>query len=223
MKSALDLVDMLARGVTRQLGSYADRDDLASYGHEALMTAARTFEPDRGVPFRRWAQLKIRGAMLESLRNRGPLPKRTYRKLRAMQAADQIYENAAEEDAAALAMSPETADRRLEETLASAAAAMALGLLHSKSTEELTSGLKDDEESPEELAARVEMVRVLREVIAERPDAERTLLERHYFDDLTVEEVAKEIGLSKSWACRLHARAIDGVARSLKRRRFESP
>ena len=62
------------------------------------------------------------------------------------------------------------------------------------------------------------MARV-REAIAERPEQERVLLTRHYFDDVTFEEAARELGLSKSWASRLHSRAIEGLARSLKRAR----
>ena len=49
------------------------------------------------------------------------------------------------------------------------------------------------------------------------PDQERTLIERYYFDDVTFDQAARELGLSKSWASRLHARAIEGVAKALKR------
>ena len=65
------------------------------------------------------------------------------------------------------------------------------------------------------------MLAVLKREIAKQPDAERTLLERHYFDDLTFEDAAREIGLSKSWASRLHARAIENLGKSLRRMRVE--
>ncbi len=63
------------------------------------------------------------------------------------------------------------------------------------------------------------MLEAVRSAIAERPDAERHLLQRHYFEDVNFDEAARELGLSKSWASRLHARAIEGLARTLKTRR----
>jgi RNA polymerase sigma factor FliA len=216
VNEGLDLVDMLARQLRRQFGPHAQIDDLTSTGREALLHAARTFDPDRGVPFRRWANLRIRGAMIDGMRSSGNLPRRVYRKIRAIQAGDQIHEAAAEEGAAAPALTPEAADSKLSEQLGSAAMAMALGFLTMKSSEALDRA-KDDRESPEDAVGRAELLEVVRQAIAERPEAERRLLERHYFDDVTFEEAARELGLSKSWASRLHARAIEGVARAMKR------
>ncbi len=61
----------------------------------------------------------------------------------------------------------------------------------------------------------------LKAAIDERPDQERQLLRRIYFDDLTIDEASREIGLSKSWGSRLHARAIEGLQRSLKRAKVD--
>jgi RNA polymerase sigma factor for flagellar operon FliA len=224
IESELPLVEALARSLKRQMGTYAVVEELVSYGREALLLAARNYDGTRGVSFRRWAALKIKGAMTEAMRSKGPLPKRVYRKLRAIEAAERIYEVAAEEEAAAPITSPEDADERLEHTLTCAAHAMAVGFLHMRSTEDLLRPVADrDSDSPEDLVASAEMHRILREAIDERPDNEKTLLLRHYFDEITFDEAAKEIGLSKSWGSRLHARAIEGLAKSLKRRRADSP
>jgi RNA polymerase sigma factor FliA len=222
INSELALVDILARSLRRQMGTYAVIEELVSYGREALMLAARTYDPARGLTFRRWAAIKIKGAMTEAMRSKGPLPKRVYRKLRAIEAADRIYDVAAEEEAAAPILSPEEADERLTQTLTGAAHAMAVGILYMRSTEDLLRPVEDEGESPEELAARAEMARIIREAIDERPENEKTLLLRHYFEEITFEDTATELGLSKSWASRLHSRAIEGLARSLKRRRAAS-
>ncbi len=218
IEEGLDLVDLLARQLRRQFGPHVQVDDLASQGRETLLAAARSFDPSRGVPFRRWANLRIRGAMIDAVRSQGNLPRRVYRKLRAMQAADHVHEVAAEEQSAAPPATPEAAAEKLRDQLSSAAMAMAIGFLSMKGDEALERA-RDPDESPEEAVARAELLAKIRAAIAERPDAERTLLERHYFDDVTFEEAAREIGLSKSWASRLHARAIEGVAKSLKRSR----
>ena len=101
IEEGLELVDILARGMRRQLGPDVNVDDLASSGREALLGAARNFDPDRGIPFRRWAALRIRGGMIDAARQSGNLPKRVYRKLRALQAADRVHDAANEELAAA--------------------------------------------------------------------------------------------------------------------------
>lgn len=221
IKVGLDLVDTIARSMRKQMGAYIDVDDLASSGKEALINAARSFEPDRGVPFKSWAGLRIRGAMMECFRTRGPLPKRVYRKLRAMQAADNVLEIVAEENSSSTPPSAEIADEKLADALTAAATAMAIGMLAMKSVDDMRTPPKDERESPEDEAAREEMVRIFQDVLNERPENERTLIKRHYFDEVTMEQAATELGLSKSWASRLHARAMEGIARSLKRRRIE--
>jgi RNA polymerase sigma factor for flagellar operon FliA len=57
--------------------------------------------------------------------------------------------------------------------------------------------------------------------VEKQPEAERHLLKRHYFDGITFDEAAKELSLSKSWASRLHARAIEGLTRELKRQKVK--
>jgi RNA polymerase sigma factor for flagellar operon FliA len=218
IKEGLELVDIIARQMRRQMGAHLEVEDLASHGREALVAAARTFDPTRGVAFRRWANLRIRGAMIDGVRQRSNLPKRVYRRLRALEAVDRLHEVSAEEDAAALPRTAEAADDRLTASLSTAAMAMAVGFLTMKRGDALESAV-DPAESPEEEAARAELGRLLKSAIAERPEAERRLIERHYFDDVTFEQAATEIGLSKSWASRLHARAIENLAKAMRRTR----
>jgi RNA polymerase sigma factor for flagellar operon FliA len=212
----LDLVDILARQVRRQFGPFVQVDDLTSQGREALLAAARTFDPERGVPFRRWVNLRVRGAMIDAVRSQGNLPRRVYRKLRAVQAAELVHEVAAEGQAAAPPATAEGADAALSDQLGTAAMAMAIGFLTMRSGEAVERA-EDPRTSPEEQVGRAELLAHIRAAIAERPEAERRLLERHYFEDVTFDQVAQELGLSKSWASRLHARAIEGVAKAMKK------
>lgn len=214
IEEGLDLVDILAKQLRRQFGAHVSVDDLAGAGREALVVAARSFDPERGVPFRRWANLRVRGAMIDAVRSNAALPRRVYRQLRAIEAADR-FDEAAQEDSAA-PQTAEAADDKLTSHLAGAAMAMAVGMLTMRSTSEV-GDTKDDAETPEEQVAAAELLARVREEIARLPDAERHLVTRHYFDGVNFDEAAREIGLSKSWASRLHARAIEAMARSLRR------
>jgi len=218
IEEGLELVRILARSMRRQLGPDVTVEDLTSSGHEALLAAARSYDPDRGVPFRKWAALRIRGAMIDSARQNGNLPKRVYRRLRALQAADLVHDAANEEQAAAPPRSAEEADAQLGDRLAAAAMAAAIGFLAMRNSEALERA-RDPNHSPESDVGHAELLERVKRAIAERPEQERRLIERHYFDDVNFDEAAKELGLSKSWASRLHARAIEGIVRSLKRAR----
>jgi RNA polymerase sigma factor for flagellar operon FliA len=219
VREGMPLVDLLAHQVRREIG-VVQIDDLRSAGHEALLQAARSFDPSLGVPFRRWVNVRVRGAMLDSIRSQGGIPRRIYNRLRALEAGDRMSEAAAEEDAQGPPSSATEADARLSSYLAGIVTAMALGLLAQPVSGPDGDDALSNEDSPDEAVAREQMMARVREAIALQPEAERHLLTRHYFDGLQFDDAAKELGLSKSWASRLHARAIEGVARELKRKRI---
>ncbi len=211
----LDLVDLNARQVARRLATASvTLDDLRSFGREGLLQAARTFDESRGVPFRRWANLRIRGAMIDGVRQWGSLPRRIYRELRTIAAADRVQETYDEEDAANPAPTAEAADARVSSYLSGLATAMALGSVAS-APEGLEAPSPD--ETPEELAMTAELVERIKAVLPILPPAERSLVEGHYFGDLTLDQASASLGLSKSWGSRLHARAIETLARHLRR------
>jgi RNA polymerase sigma factor FliA len=193
-------------------------EDLVSHGREGLLAAARSFDPGRGVPFRRWANIRVRGAVIDGIRAQSWLPRSVYSRMRAIDSDVRPEAESVEEEAARKEREAVEADRRLGEYLAGAATAIALGFAgssvdgHGEPT--------DRSPSAEQRLLDGEIWRAVRRAVSELPDAERTLLERHYVDGVTFELAASELGLSKSWASRLHTRAIEAVTRSLKRSRW---
>ncbi len=216
IQEGLRVVDIVARQLARQLSFGVEVDDLVAAGHEGLLSAARSYDPARGVPFRSWANLRVRGAMLDGVRAMGALPRRVYQRLRALDGCDRVKETLAEEGG--VARSPEEADRKLSEYMLAMSTALALGVLGAGRGD--VEEAHDPTPSQEEQLANRELIERARAAIRERPDAERKLLERHYFDGVNFDEAARELGLSKSWASRLHARAIDAVAREMKRQKI---
>jgi RNA polymerase sigma factor for flagellar operon FliA len=215
VRAGMDLVAPIAA----QLRSKARRssvaaEDVTSYGNEGLLVAARTFDPSRGVPFRSWATIKIRGAMLDGIRSTGAVPRRLLREIRAIEAADRVLEARVEEDAARPADGAESADARLQTYLADMATAMALAMASGKAD------VAEEVPTPEDRAAASEAAAVMRAAVGRLPDSEKALVESHYFGDATLEEAARQLGLSKSWGSRLHARAIEALTRDMKRNRI---
>jgi RNA polymerase sigma factor for flagellar operon FliA len=212
----LDLVDIVARQMGRRLAAPITLDDLRSFGREGLLKAARTFDASRGVPFRRWANVRIRGAMIDGVRQWGGLPRRVYRELRALEAGDRMLEAYDEEDPASPATTPEAADARLTAYLAGIATAIALGTMAGSPAEQID--VHGRGSTPEDLVGHAELVTHVRAILATLPAREQELIERVYFGGETLDAASASLGLSKSWGSRLHARAIESVARELRKR-----
>lgn len=184
-------------------------DDLRSVGYAALLDAARTFDPGR-AEFRAYASKRIRWALLDACR------RETHSRTEAVRLASLT---ASERYGETLAPLPhgdepgvvgEEAERaRLRQILAGHAAALALGLV-------VPAGALDERidhaGDAEERLARLELGAALRRQVARLPDRERALVLRHYFDGEPFDAIAASLGISKSWASRLHAQAIRALA-----------
>ena len=211
------MVPVIARQLSRELGlSSPHRDDLESAGREGLVNAARRFEPDRGVPFRRYANHRVRGAMLDALRRESTLPRRAHERLRALSGALELNEAASEELGAEPSPGAATADARLAEHLANLATALATGLVaQTVNDDEQQPIALDPRPSPEEAVARSELRQLLLGALDGLTEQERRLVHEHYFEGRRFDHVAAELGMSKSWASRLHARAIGKLSARL--------
>jgi len=218
VREGIPLVDIVARQIRRQLGGRIMLDELVSFGREGLLGASRTFDASLGVPFRRWANYRVRGAMLDGVRGTSMLPRSVYERLRAIEAANRTSEGASEDASRAPASSPEEADARLASYLASVATAVALGLLATPG-DAATGDSVDPHPGADETLGRAETLAAVRAAVATLPEQERHLIQRHYFDDVRLDEAAGELGLSKSWGSRLHSRAIESITRHMKRAR----
>jgi RNA polymerase sigma factor FliA len=218
--SHLDLVDLIARQLAREIGRSAELDDLRSMGQQGLLEAARRFDEGRGVSFRRFANYRVRGAMLDGIRKSAPLPRRAHARVRALEAALLLSESKAEDaPVGALPVSPDAgaSEQKLTEHLADMATAMAMGLLASPALgDEGEPSALDTAVSPEEAVAQAELRKLVVDALEDLPEDERTLVRRHYLEGERFDHVATSLGLSKSWASRLHTRAVARLTKRLR-------
>jgi RNA polymerase sigma factor FliA len=217
VNEGMHLVTKAAFKIRRSLPEHLEIEELQAMGREGLLDAARTYQADRGVPFGAWAYFKIRASIIDGLRRQTALPRRVYQKLRALEAANQMREGQLEDEAAAVSETPEAADARVAATTAAMAMAMATAFLSTGSVEN-----KEDASatSPEEAAMRTSLLDRVRASIDQLAENERDLLTRVYFEDQQLDETAKALGMSKSWASRLHVRALENLASDLRRRKI---
>ena len=208
----LSLVQALARKVKRTLGAAIDLEDLVGYGSKGLVEAAERFDPRHGVSFTTFAYYRVRGAMYDGLRTMGWYSRADYARFRAEERANEYLRNQADREGAARGEAPtgSAEARGAAETLASVGEILSgIATVHITSLE-AASKVADDSLPPPDMAVDAgRLSRRVREAVTALPEKERRLMELYYFADKTLEEAGTELGLSKSWACRLHARAVD--------------
>ncbi len=203
-----ELVERIVRGLIRELDLSCDPDDLRGWGFQGLLEAKQRFDATRGVRFSAFAHYRIRGAILDGVRSQGFLRRRAYARLKALEATDALGEQLAEEHGDRAPMSAEARAEALDATLGKITAAF------------LISAVGQGEERAPELPDRqlesAEVQGMVRKGLGELPERERALLEAVYFEGATLEAVGQRMGLSKSWASRLHAKALDRLRKHVE-------
>lgn len=214
----LELVEITARQVARSIGASVELDDLRSFGREGLLDAARRFDPARGVPFRAYANFRVRGAMIDGVRAMSQLPRRAHERLNGLSASLRTSEGVADDTfAAPSGGAPAQADQALGEHLAAMATALAVGLIAPTSVGEGGERVQvSTAESPEDAVLRAQLLQAVQDALDALPEEEAELVRRHYLDGERFDQVAVSLGLSKSWASRLHTRAMQKLAKRFR-------
>lgn len=203
VKDYQGLVRTIALKVRAQLDLTCDLDDLIAFGNQGLLEAKSRFDPTRGVQLNTFAYYRIRGAVLDGVRRMAYLPRRIHRKVREAEALDLVTEPIGE----ARAASPEAkADREATaQALDDALSRVTAGYLMAA----VGQGEEDQPDTPEEELVGAETRARVEKALETLPEREQALVRGFYFDGRQFDEVAKELGISKSWASRLHAKALD--------------
>ena len=210
----IDLPRRVASTVYPRVRPHVELDELVALGNQGLAEAAQRYDARLGR-FETYAWWRIHGAMVDGLRRQSPLPRHTWRKLLRARAANDGPAARAGGDGGGAGRD---GDRRDDERVA-AAVTRALWLRRPASLDQLRERGYDvpgatieDELDRERLAAG------LRAALAELPDNERALVERHYWEGRDLRAAGEELGMSKSWASRLHARALGRLRKVMEER-----
>ena len=166
----------------------ADREDLVAWGVLGLVQAARRYRDDAGAPFSAYAARRVRGQVLDALRERDPLTR----------AARRAYRDAREKDPDLPPPVVEISlDRCLEAGLDPTATARSAG-----------PGFAGPGRAP--FKGAEQWSRVAAELRHIEP-LERKVLVLSFARGLTLKEIGAQIGLSESGVCRLRGRALRRV------------
>lgn len=218
----LPVVRYLARRIHERLPQHVELEDLVSAGVVGLLDAFAKFDPDKRVQFRSYAQFRIRGAILDSLRTLDWSPRELRRKGRAVEESIRVLNarlgRAPSENEIAKEMS-----LSLEEyqQLLGDLKGLEIGTLHVEHNEE--SGEDElayvsgrPEEDPLFCCLRGELEERLAEAIQGLPDRERLVMTLYYYEEMTMREIGLALGVVESRVSQVHACAVARLRASLK-------
>jgi RNA polymerase sigma factor for flagellar operon FliA len=209
----LPQVRLIARRIHQRLPESVNLDDMISAGSIGLVAAIDRFDPGHNVKLKTYAEYKIRGAILDSLRSLDWAPRKQRLRSKQVDAAISVVEQrlhrAPTEDEIAhqLQLSLEEYHGWLTDIRG-----VNLGSLEGATPDDglnLLKYISDDQESwPSRLLERSEEQRVLAAAVAKMPRMERIVISLYYHEELTLREIAKVVKLHESRISQLKSQAI---------------
>lgn len=213
IENHISFVRSIAAKVKEQMPREIEYDDLVAYGTQGLIEAADRYDPIHGTAFTTFSYYRIRGAIYDGLRGMGWLPRGEYARYRAEERSNAYLQNLSDRDGGAAEGGTSIEDdvRSIADALGGVAAIFVVAL------DAMPSEPADTAPRAEQLLEEEQQRSVVREALASLPEKERRLLELYYFEDRSLLDAGQALGLSKSWASRLHARAVTLLKEALER------
>lgn len=222
----LPLVKYVIDRIAYKLPDFIDREDLMSEGILGLIDAIDKFEPEREFKFETYAVVRIRGAVLDSLRQMDWIPRSLRQKSREIEKAYCEIERTLgriatdEEVAAHLKITVED----LNETLSSVAGSVVF------SFEELLQMNDDDKplvfinrvkdttvDDPSQTVLKKEIKNILIAAVEQLPPNEKNVIGLYYVENLTLKEIGAILSVTESRISQLHAKALMRLRGALTR------
>lgn len=209
IEAHLPQVRIIAERLLARLPPSVDRDDLIGAGVLGLLDAVSRFDPVRGVVFRTYAEARIRGAMLDSLRNLDWAPRTLRQRARELETAtrrlEQALGRAAEAEEICAEMQMPVAEYL---TLLQDLRGLSVAELESEDDEQIREIPDDPEQLPLARYEREEIRDRLCAAIDHLPPRERQVIALYYHEELTMKEVGAVMGLTESRVSQIHTQAV---------------
>jgi RNA polymerase sigma factor for flagellar operon FliA len=208
-------VRYIARRIHERLPKHVPLEDLVHAGVIGLIDAIHKFDQTKHVQFSSYAKFRIRGAILDSLREMDWSPRALRRKARGIEEAHNRL-------ATRLGRSPTEPELAKElgmelhefQLLLGELSGLEIGSLRVESQRD---GTDEDlceyisgapEETPYYRCLQSEMKQLLARLVSELPERERQVLALYYFEELTMKEVGDVLGIGESRVSQIHSMAV---------------
>jgi len=205
----IPVVTHIVRETMGRVPSHVSRDDLTSAGLAALVQASKSYDPERGVPFARYAATRVRGAILDELRGVDWASRSVRRRARDLDATrSQLAgilgrQPSLQEVANAVGMT--LAEIAQNEDDIARAQVLSLQGAQDASLDDL---LPSAGPTPEQLVEHRERLTYLVEAVAELPERLRIVISDYFLQERPMAEIAAELGVTESRVSQMRAEAL---------------
>jgi RNA polymerase sigma factor FliA len=217
VREHLTLVQYVVSEIVHRVPNHVSRSDLVSAGMLGLAQAARSFDPDRGIAFDRFASTRIRGALLDELRGRDWASRSVRARARGLQAAHDELTNK-------LGRAPSPAETARSLGVETGSVHKLLDDVHRATVLNYDSlVLEGDAESflatqdagPEDTILDRERKSYLVDSIEALPERLRRVVVAYFYEERSMQEIADELGVTESRISQLRSEALlllkDGI------------
>jgi len=205
IESHIHLPRRLARQVYPRVSAHITLDELIALGNVGLSEAAGRYDHRRGASFSTFATYRVRGAMIDGVRRMTNLPRRAWLALTGLRTrAAQVERDAIPPSKPA----PQSTSPDLQQIHTAIAAIQTVYLT---SLDELRDAGRDVADAPSDVVDQLDRARLsqrLPTALSALSATERALLTKHYFEGKDLSQAGGELGRSKTWASRSHAKAL---------------
>ncbi|MCW2754248.1 MAG: polymerase sigma factor for flagellar operon FliA [Marmoricola sp.] len=207
--SSIPVVTHIVRETMGRVPNHVSRDDLTSAGLAALVQASNSFDPERGVPFARYAATRVRGAILDELRGIDWASRSVRRRARDLDATrsqlagilGRVPSPQEVAEAAGMSMAEITQN---EDDIARAQVLSLQGAQDASLDDLLPSGGP----TPEQILEHRERLAYLVEAVAELPERLRIVVSDYFLEERPMAEIAAELGVTESRVSQMRAEAL---------------
>ncbi|WP_412747168.1 sigma-70 family RNA polymerase sigma factor [Krasilnikovia sp. MM14-A1004] len=209
IRENMPLVGHMVREMLFKVPAHVHRDDLASAGYAALVTAAQAFDASRGIPFGRFAAVRVRGALLDELRSMDWAS-------RSVRARARRADVARQELTTQLGRTPSATElaellgvgvnelANIEDDVQRAAVLSLQGFAAGTAEDMVT----DAALTPEEMLLHRERLGYLHDAVSVLPERLRFVVESSFLQERPLSEVAAELGVTESRVSQLRTEAL---------------
>jgi RNA polymerase sigma factor for flagellar operon FliA len=213
VKEHYGFVKSVALRVKAELDLRCDVDDLLAYGFQGLVEAKGRWDAERNVKFTTFAYYRVRGAIIDGVRKMAYLPPSAHHLRKAAEAADWVLEELGEtratEEAAGRAAEAEQTLAQMDDALSKLSASFVIAAVGQDEAEQ--------HDSPEERLLTGEAIARVRRALEVLPEREKIVVVGMYFENRSLDDIGAQLGVSRSWACRMHTRGLRLMREALER------
>jgi len=207
------LIKFIAGKVVAKSRYNLELDEMVSYGVLGLIDAIKKFDNTRDNQFKTYAEYRIKGAMLDYMREQDTVPRSVRDKIKLLEKTSRELQEVLGHKPSDEEMTKELKLSK-DEYFDMTKNARTNSFISIDDTTHGEREYSDEVSDPFNKVESESTKQFISNAIATLPEKERTVIALYYYEEMNLKEIGEELGISESRACQLHSRAV-GQLRSI--------